>query len=223
MKLLKISLCIAVAVLTVRPRSMNHMDADALPSYVSAYLFVGLVLHRAYRDGQERIHHSLFVYFFSSSSSTFVILDTKIIRCIFSVPVWHFKRVTDLSANRFPFICLFRLGFSDCTQNHETLTRWAPSSRAVRVVFTQPKDTVLFWRFLMTASNQRKCFGNAIPDFHLIEKFAIRNRLAYVWCACVWDSVDGREQNLVQCNELNVTVMRATTNVSIPSNFDRFY
>lgn len=69
MKLLKISLCIAVAVLTVRPRSMNHMDADALPSCVSAYLFRGLV--RAYRDGQERIHHSLFVNFF------FIVVDVR--------------------------------------------------------------------------------------------------------------------------------------------------
>lgn len=156
---------------------------------VSLPIYSGVLFERIVTAKNESIILCLSIFF--SSSSTFVILDTKIIRCIFSVPVWHFKRVTDLSANRFPFICLFRLGFSNCTQNYETLTRWALSSRAMRSLCSRSRRTHFCSEdFFVTPSNQRKCFGNAIPDFHLIEKFAIRNRLAYVWCACVWDSVE---------------------------------
>lgn len=133
MKLLKISLYLLLKPkLTVRPRSMNHMDVDALSHRVYIYLFRGLVLQRAYRDGQERIHHSL-LFFFSFLLSiffSFVFFDVhfcymEIIRCIFSV---------SFDISRGSLICQ-RIAFDSSVffilefylhKNHKTLTRLAP-------------------------------------------------------------------------------------------------
>lgn len=87
----------------------------------------------------------------------------------FQCSVWHFERVTDLSANRSLSIhlSLFRLGIFN-SRNHKHSHAWRASGalRACGAVSAQSKDTFDLWRFFVTTSNQRKCFGNAIPDLH---------------------------------------------------------
>lgn len=73
-----------------------------------------------------------------------------------------------MSANRFRFICLFFVLEFSTTGITSTHTLDAPPVplHACGAVFAQPKDTFDLRRFSVMTSNQRKCFGNAIPDLH---------------------------------------------------------